>query len=142
MGKREIKTGKGVRVTALDELRYYYFSGEEIKGRGVGDFGFIKFQDGLIKDVGANGCQPEDVLRVVLAYVENIPKGSLTFENMEKNNMLIDDLRDMLWLMGLSDEENQIAKGDMDQLAEAGTEENKKDCIDYGRSDIKVRKGL
>ena len=105
MGKREIKTGKGVKITAFEDLGYYHFSKEENKSKSVGGFGFIKFQEGLVEKEGVNGCSPEDTLKAVLMQLDSvIQKNGFTQDDQEKYEMqakkykmLAEDIRDIIY---------------------------------------------
>lgn len=42
---------------------------------GIAEFGFIKFQNGPIKESGVNGCHQEDLLAIVIDRLEGFQSG-------------------------------------------------------------------
>ena len=54
----------------------YYISnakGEELDP--IGEFGYIKFQNGPIKEAGINGCHQEDLLAIVIHRLQGFQSG-------------------------------------------------------------------
>lgn len=50
----------------------------------------IKFQDGPVKEVGVNGCQTEDILKVLIARLKGFQEGEFACaENAEAVGALI-----------------------------------------------------
>lgn len=60
------------------------------------EFGFIKFQDGPIRENGVNGCQNEDLIAIVINRLKLLQKGKFP---CKENRIAIASLQDTLyWL--------------------------------------------
>lgn len=82
----------------LDNACHLYKIGrvEAVEGHppGVTEFGFIKFQNGPIKETGVNGCHNEDLLAIVIDRLQNFQSGKLA---CDENEAALCFLKKALW---------------------------------------------
>lgn len=55
---------------------YYLSKADNTSLVPMGDFGFIRFQNGPIKENGVNGCHQEDLLAIVIDRLEHFQAGN------------------------------------------------------------------
>ena len=141
--KREIRTGKGVKITALDSLSYYHFGADtednEDINQSIGEFGYIKFQDDTVESGDVNGCQPEDVLRAVLMHLEfNHRKGTPL---NRKHKMLMEDIQDMIWFTEMYETKEEEKKDEQRQRSIQWSLKNREAAL-WGKSVVGITKGV
>jgi hypothetical protein len=59
----------------------------------AGEYGYIRFQNGPIKENGVNGCQNEDLLAIVIDRLEGFQSGELA---CEENQCALEHIRSAL----------------------------------------------
>ena len=76
--------------------KYFLGRAERKTGVPVGEFGFVRFQTGPIKERGINGCHNEDLLAIVIDRLQHFQAGVF---NCKENALALDRVQSALhWL--------------------------------------------
>ena len=80
----DIGTKKYSKVVVLDEPalgsrachEYYICRAKGQDDVPVGEFGHVKFQNGPVREAGVNGCHQEDLLAIVIDWLQHFQAGN------------------------------------------------------------------
>lgn len=103
-----IGTQEHTEVVCLDELandgayhEYVVYEAVVEKDEDCRSFAKVSFQKGLIKEVGVNGCQHEDVIAMVIDRLEHYQNGKYSCEH---NRIALEHLQlSLAWLRKVSE---------------------------------------
>jgi len=70
----------------------YYISRKNSDEDPIGEFGFINFQTGSVKDNGSNGCNVDDIINICMHRLNELQ----TTEKCKYNEAIISKLNDAL----------------------------------------------
>jgi len=94
------KPGKGGAC-----YEYYISRANEADDFPTGEFGFVKFQEGPIKEAGINGCHQEDLLAIVIHRLKGFQSGKFA---CRENALALTKIEEALhWLNHRTAERNK-----------------------------------
>lgn len=114
MRKLDIGTNRFTEVNVKDEPgeggashEYYISRADGRDDLPAGEFGFVKFQKGPVKENGVNGCHQEDLIAIVIDRLRSFQAGPFS---CRENALALTKLEEALhWLNART--QDRIAQG-------------------------------
>lgn len=85
MRKLDVGMENQIEILVMDDPgaggachKYYICRADGKDNEAAGEFGFVKFQNGPIQENGVNGCQQEDLLKIVIDRLRSFQAGDFS----------------------------------------------------------------